>query len=218
MVNVDLFAVQGIDRATKVGLADSNLADVAISPHLRLMVNVFTNKHQGRSFVLLRNPIERLLDECYTAFMNAGLNIAKDCISKTTSASVVRNFTKFASENNWLTRQLSNQQLGTSLTSEHLEIAKNILKHKFLIGKVDNMHESFERFKMHFNWKTESYLCDDAIINDSLSKLKNYIHELNADEINLIYDSNSLDMQLYDYAEHLFQLQGSQFFGINKFE
>ena len=41
---------------------------------------------------------------------------------------------------------------------------------------------------------------------------------MNADEINLIYDSNSLDMELYSYAEYLFQKQGSQFFGINKLE
>ena len=196
MVNVDLFSVQGIDRATKVGIADSNLADVAISPHLRLMVNAFTNKHQGRLFVLLRNPIERLLDEYYTTFMNAGLNIAKEKEDTTSATTTIRNFTKFSSENNWLTRQLSNQQLGTLLTSEHLEIAKGLLKHKFLIGKVDNMHESFERFKMYFNWKTDSSLCDDQILNDSSSKLKNYANELNADEINLIYDSNSLHMKL----------------------
>ena len=216
MVNVDLFSVQGIDRAIKVGFADSNLADVAISPHLRLMVNVFTNKHQGRIFVLLRNPIERLLDEYYTTFMNAGLKIEKE--KDSTSTTAIRNFTKFSSENNWLTRQLSNQQLGIHLTSEHLEIAKDMLKHKFLIGKVDKTHESFERFKMYFGWKTDSYLCDDQILKGASSKIKNHMNDLNEDEINLIYVSNSLDMQLYDYAEYLFQQQGSQFFGMNKFQ
>jgi len=216
LVNVDLFSVQGIDRAIKVGFADSNLADVAISPHLRLMVNVFTNKHQGRIFVLLRNPIERLLDEYYTTFMNAGLKIEKE--KDSTSTTAIRNFTKFSSENNWLTRQLSNQQLGIHLTSEHLEIAKDMLKHKFLIGKVDKTHESFERFKMYFGWKTDSYLCDDQILKGASSKIKNHMNDLNEDEINLIYVSNSLDMQLYDYAEYLFQQQGSQFFGMNKFQ
>ena len=216
MVNVDLFSVQGIDRAIKVGFADSNLADVAISPHLRLMVNVFTNKHQGRIFVLLRNPIERLLDEYYTTFMNAGLKIEKE--KDSTSTTAIRNFTKFSSENNWLTRQLSNQQLGIPLTSAHLEIAKDMLKHKFLIGKVDKTHESFERFKMYFGWKTDSYLCDDQILKGASSKIKNHMNDLNEDEINLIYVSNSLDMQLYDYAEYLFQQQGSQFFGMNKFQ
>ena len=204
-VNVDLFSTMGIDRAIKGGLANSNLADVIISPHLHLMSNVFTKKHQGRLFVLLRNPIERLLDKYVTSFrIEPGLG-------------TMRSFTKNSSENNWLTRQLSNQQLETSLTSEHLEIAKNVLKHKFLIGKVDNIHESFERFKMYFNWKTDSYLCDDQIIINS-SKLKNHVKDLNAQELNMIYDSNSFDVQLYSYAEYLFQQQGSQIFGINKFQ
>jgi len=92
-----------------------------------------------------------------------------------------------------------------------------VLKHKFLIGKVDNIHESFERFKMYFNWKTDSYLCDDQIIINS-SKLKNHVKDLNAQELNMIYDSNSFDVQLYSYAEYLFQQQGSQIFGINKFQ
>jgi len=67
-VNVDLFSAMGIDRAIKGELANSYLAEVIISPHLHLMSNVFTKKHQGRLFVLLRNPIERLLDKYVTSF------------------------------------------------------------------------------------------------------------------------------------------------------
>ena len=57
LVNVDLYSPADIERAIQVGLADSNLANVVISPHLHLMSKVFTEKHQGRMFVLLRNPI-----------------------------------------------------------------------------------------------------------------------------------------------------------------
>lgn len=207
LVNVDLFSARGIDRAIKGGLANSNLANVIISPHLHLMSSAFTKKHQGRLFVLLWNPIERLLEKYFTSFRTEP------------NLGTIRNFTKNSLENNWLTRQLSNQHHMPSspLTSEHLETAKHILKHKFLIGKVDNMHESFERYKIYFNWKTDSYLCDDQIIINALSKLQNHIKDLNVQELNMIHNSNSFDMQLYSYAEYLFQQQGSQFFGINKF-
>jgi len=46
----------------------------------------------------------------------------------------------------------------------------------------------------------------------------NHLKDLNAQELNMIYDSNSFDVQLYSYAEYLFQQQGSQIFGINKFQ
>ena len=71
--------------------------------------------------------------------------------SNNSVTTTIRNFTKILSENNWLTRQLINKKSRTLLTSEHLEIAKGTLKHKFTIGKVDNMHGSFERFKIYFN-------------------------------------------------------------------
>jgi len=212
-VNIDLDSEAGIDRANEVGLADSNLADVVISPHLYLMANTFTEDHQGRTFVLLRHPVELLLDKHFDSLIKQDEPLTQ---------ATPQNFTTLSSENNWLTRQLSNEQLATSLSSQHLEDAKNTLRHKFLIGKVDDIHESFQRFKMYFGWQTtESYnACEEPFLNMFIptKTSQNYEKQLNEQELKLIYDSNSLDVQLYNYAEYLFQQQGAQLFGVNKFQ
>ena len=82
----------------------------------------------------------------------------------------------------------------TSLTSEHLEIAKTMLRQKFLIGKVDEIGESFNRFKIYFGWKNDISFCEEQVLTSS--KLKDYSRDLNSHELNLSYDNNSLDVQL----------------------
>ena len=198
-LNVDLFSYSGIKRAIKIGLGDSDLVDVAISPNLHAISNLFTAKNQGKAFVLLRHPIERLLEKYINTY-----KIEPNLVA-------LRNLTKNASENNYLTRQLSNGQQSPSLTTEHLEIAKIVLRSKFLIGFTEKINESFHRFRVYFGWTNiSSDTCEKSVLN--LSKLKNYAQNLNEKELKLMQDSNSLDLQLYKYAETLFEEQ-VQFFG-----
>ena len=54
-------------------------------------------------------------------------------------------------ENNWLTRQLSNQPQG-DLTDANLLIAKNVIRKKFILGLVSNIEATMERFEKFFRW------------------------------------------------------------------
>ena len=56
-VNVDLSTKDGIDRASRLGLASGHVADVIASPHFNDVASrIFTPSDQGRMFALFRHP------------------------------------------------------------------------------------------------------------------------------------------------------------------
>ena len=54
-------------------------------------------------------------------------------------------------ENNWMTRQLSNQ-LGGDLTEENLSRANEVVRTKFLVGLMTKVEASMSRFEKFFRW------------------------------------------------------------------
>jgi hypothetical protein len=58
-VNVDTYTPKGIQRAKKLNLVASGLADVVISPLLYDTATLFTPTRKGRIFTMLRHPVER---------------------------------------------------------------------------------------------------------------------------------------------------------------
>jgi len=64
-VNVDTTTVAGIDRAAKMGFADSGLAGCVITPFLYESNNLFTPTAQGRLFAVFREPVDRAVSMFY---------------------------------------------------------------------------------------------------------------------------------------------------------
>lgn len=222
-VNVDLFSTIEIDRAIRVGLADSNLADIVASPHLHDMANLFTYDHRGRMIVVLKHPIERSLEIYYK---NLQQDLEHNTITtrgenKTSTKGLAYAYFKY---DNWLTRNLNNiQDPSIKLTSKHLDIAKEILQHKFLIGKIDKIQESMRRFKTYFGWNVRDgdSSCEDysfmkiVLANEKSKKIRNNImskYFLDKEDLDVVYSMNSFDLELYEYANELFNVQGKLLF------
>ena len=65
-VNVDITSKEGIEKARSWGLVESELVDVIFSPvPVPVIQNLFSESHQGRAFVMFRNPVERLISKFY---------------------------------------------------------------------------------------------------------------------------------------------------------
>lgn len=65
-VNVDTTTKQGIDRARKMGLVPSGLADMIITSDPEYAVsNLYDVNHKGRVLALFRHPVERLVSKFY---------------------------------------------------------------------------------------------------------------------------------------------------------
>jgi len=108
------------------------------------------------------------------------------------------------SEDNWMTRVLTNE-LEKPLTFHHLELAKEILGRKCLIGIFNNWSESMKRFQQYFGWQKH-----DAIIDaDYCGKVpsSNNDHSPGGHVWNLFAKKNGLDIALYEYSINLFEKQ-----------
>ena len=65
-VNVDTTSKSGINRAEKLGLVPSGLADLVItSDPVYAVEHLYDKFHKGRALALFRHPVERLVSKFY---------------------------------------------------------------------------------------------------------------------------------------------------------
>jgi hypothetical protein len=64
-INVDSTTRPGIDRAKRLGLAESVLADIISSPLFPEIIDIMNEQHRGRMFTVLRHPIDRATSMFY---------------------------------------------------------------------------------------------------------------------------------------------------------
>jgi hypothetical protein len=209
-VNVDTTTVPGIQRAVDMGLVASGLADVVVSSYLHESAAVFDLDHQGRAFIVMRDPIERATSMYYHRVKTLGNLDAATTIEDYAQGNGI--------ENNWMCRFLANRMSG-ELTKEDLDQAKEVLKTKFTIGFLDDLEESVHQVMKFNGWKYS---------DDETAKMKqeDCIRELttagggtnrNAHEYEipkrgsqahaLISWQTQFDSKLYAYAKELFDHQ-----------
>jgi hypothetical protein len=113
-----------------------------------------------------------------------------------------------------MVRFLSNELVG-DLTTRHLDIAKEVLRRKCLVGLLEGKSGSFLRFQKFFGWQfynQEMRDCQDKILNWHWSnKHKHDLVEEGSPAWQLLYKQNILDMELYNYAKQLYLQQRSLF-------
>ncbi|KAL3805043.1 hypothetical protein HJC23_003271 [Cyclotella cryptica] len=208
-VNVDAYSPKGIQRAKNLDLITSGLADVVMSPLLHDAAALFTPTHNGRLFTMLRHPIERATSLFYF-IQDTQWKEPKTRNDQFADISIENFYKQGLAENNWMTRFLTNQLTKAELTDEDLELAKNILKRKFLIGLLEEKTQSFERFQKYFGWS----LPDDGCIQKKIEwtwpmKHRHVSVEEGSDAWFLIRAQNEYDIQLYEYAKEIFVQQES---------
>merc|ERR1719410_126543 len=112
-VNINTENEQDIERARNFDLVNQNLVDVILSPQLILSSSIFTSKHQGRMFTLLRHPIER------AAHM---YHVKRQRYNHVSTMTLEQYANSMYMESDWLTRFLSGKKTGT-LTNNDLLVA-----------------------------------------------------------------------------------------------
>ena len=104
---------------------------------------------------------------------------------------------------NWMVRMLTNAKLG-GLTVEHLDLAKAILKDKFVIGISDHMDESFRHLELYYGWTEKKPGCVNFRLHSAPSNKHNHpLTERGSPEWEVIAEKNKYDMALYYYALEL---------------
>lgn len=209
-VNVDTTTISGISEAKALGLAESGMAQLIVSPRLQAASGLFSSSHRGRTFAMIRHPIERAASMFYflkSHKVPAIVDMSLDDYSKSKHV-----------ENNWMVRMLTDHMSG-EVGEVEFELAKKVLKEKVLIGLLEQKEESLRRFEFYFGWKyTENtkkqtacrtrFLVGDYRTNESA---KGKVKE-GTQAWSLLIWQNKLDMKLYKYATLLFLQQGTELF------
>ena len=207
-VNVDTTTIPGIQRAVDMGLTRSGMSDLIVSSYFHESAALFDLEHQGRAFIMLRNPIERAVSMYYHRLHE--LHDIDESVS-------IEDYAQGNGiENNWMTRFLANRMTG-ELTKEDLEQAKEILKEKFLIGFLDDLEESVYRIIAYNGWKYAADETEKMKQEDCITDLTKVGSNINAEGYEipkrgtqayaLIIWQTQFDSKLYDYAKLLFDDQ-----------
>jgi len=206
-VNVNTESSEGIKRAKELNLVNSGLAYAIFSSRINEIASVFTPDRRGRSFTLLRHPVERAISEYY---QEQARNPKLALVSLESYLQDNSDDIKAAvGEDNFITRSLINKPIA-DLTTYDLDLAMMILKKKFLIGLVDEMEESVKRFRKYFSWNVKGLKGVDECVATftSPSPRKKPIFSENSNVWKLLEERNKFDVKLFDFALHLFDVQG----------
>jgi len=118
-------------------------------------------------------------------------------------------------ENNYMTRMLCNKTPTELLNASDELIARRILKRKCLIGLLSQKAKTFERFEKYFGWKIRGekmQICHDRfMVWDWSRKSKHAVFKPDSNIWKNFERHNMYDIRLYQYAERLFQEQGTYF-------
>jgi len=254
-VNVDLNDFQGVMRAVKGKLISSDLADLVVVQDVSM--GSFLLEENGDSgsaapnhpsdepqfkgvlFSLFRHPVERAISSFYSKQQvhDVHFDPSLEIYSLTDWANspqyindyMVRSLVGKLNE-----RSPLNQQ---PLNRNDLDVAKEILRRKCLIGLTDEKSESLKRFEKFFDWNAEEARrhesvngedktaertrnekwrkeiikdeeCKDRLLHYSWEKKhKHVIPEENDVSYKLLESKNRYDIELYIYARQLFDEQ-----------
>lgn len=202
-INVDGTTPAGLQRADDLKLAESGLVDVMFTPLMREATGIFSAKNPGRCFSIFRNPLERSM----ALYQQA--KAENPAIASMTLADFAAN----KLPNNELVRTLAGKATNDDLSEEDLYLAMEIVRRKCVVGLVDLMEESMLRFENYFGWAGLMVdgvaLCQNGFLAPATDQ-RVPAPQKDSDAYNIMVGQNRLDLRLYDYVLHLYDVQGGQ--------
>ncbi|KAL3823498.1 hypothetical protein ACHAXA_010820 [Cyclostephanos tholiformis] len=213
VLNVDLSTPDAVANARRNGLVDRELADVIVSQLGLEGSTIFTNRHMGRAFTILRHPVRLAVSLFYYRRIATWEPTYSPELNDITLREYVERDGYY---DNWMVRMLANAKLG-GLNDGHLDLARSILERKFVVGISDHMDESFRQFEMYFGWKEKKAGCVTFHLHSAPSNKNKYPDLEHGGEVwNVIADKNKYDMALYYYALELFGKQSEKMSRVEK--
>jgi hypothetical protein len=212
-VNVDVTTRKGLQRAKRMRLVESGLAEIIATPLLFESSTLFgKGGPKGRVFTVFRHPIRRAVS--MFAYLRKAYweptyrpEFEKWTLDHYAFSDVV--------EDNFVIRQLAHVPSEVSVTEQHLELAKAIVSQKILVGLLDRVEESLVRFEQYFGWQytlnpTRQETCRNTLLVTGVNTNtdpRNKMPAVASNAYQMLRRKNELDILLYEYVEHLFDHQ-----------
>jgi hypothetical protein len=209
---VDTSTPSGIQRAIEMNLVESGMADMVFTPYLHESSQLFNNtaNHKGRAFGLFRHPVERAVSLFHYLKKATWEPTFSERLKKIQSVEDYA-ISEFA-EDNWMVRFLTNK-MTTMVTRDDLEVAKEILRRKVIVGLVLDVRGAVERYMHYFGWSfndltRDQQKCMNKNLKSGSNKNAHKIVEEGTMGWRILRANNVLDLELYDYVLQLYEEQG----------
>ena len=211
-LNTDTSSVVGIARAKSIGIVERNMVDIIISSHFHQVCTLLTEKHQGRLFVLMRDPVESAISLFHDLRFAQWERTYRENVQNMTllEYATLEDEDQNVRIDNCITRYLARKLKGP-LTEEDLQLAKDILSQKALIGLADYFEESMKRFDTYFGLhrlkQTDGKQCLSNHTKFRANADRHEKYSSDSEEWKALASRNSKDVKLYEFAIDLYHQQ-----------
>lgn len=215
-VDVDVTTVDGIQRASERGLVPSGFVDVIFSPLIHESTEfLFDEYTKGRMFALFRHPVQRVT----SLFHYLKRATHEPTYHERYESMTIEEYVNSPYvESNWMVRTLVGKMKGP-ISIMDVELAKDILERKCVVGLLHRFEESIDRFHAFFGDGDESALrCAKSrfVRRNELSNRNSHEHlDRNSELYKFLMEKNAYDVELFRFAKNLFEVQGEHLLGIN---
>eukprot|EP00558_Chaetoceros_sp_UNC1202_P007067 CAMPEP_0197243740 /NCGR_PEP_ID=MMETSP1429-20130617/9093_1 /TAXON_ID=49237 /ORGANISM="Chaetoceros sp., Strain UNC1202" /LENGTH=485 /DNA_ID=CAMNT_0042704005 /DNA_START=108 /DNA_END=1565 /DNA_ORIENTATION=+ len=197
-LNVDLSDPIKIQAAAGKQLVQSQLANAVASDELHFTASlIFNPGFPARLFTVMRHPVDRAISSYYTFLLTAESEMT---LEEYIASDLYRG--------NYVTDTIANPERRMTSRS-YLDLAKELIRTKFVVGLHDEIRESISLFEDYFYWHgsaPEVMACKAEQIKDEverdLSVYRMIGHRIKkgSDIYKMITSKNIFDMELYWYA------------------
>jgi len=191
------------------------MADIIFTPLLHESSEMFNENQRAQMFGLFRHPVERAVSLFHY--------LKKATWEPTFSKEIkkIKTIEDYAisifAEDNWMVRFLTNK-MTEMVTRKDLEIAKEILRRKCLVGVIVDIEGSIKRFNQYFGWNDKidltnpfSQQCVEKYLSGGSNKNTHELVEEGGMGWKILRANNLLDLELYEYVLQLYEEQGALF-------
>lgn len=189
-----------------VSHGDQPLLNVHVHEDLHSASIRFDQTYKGRVFALFSHPVHQAV----SVFNNYSEQSKKDPNDEESlqPKSILHFYKSSLGNDNWMVRTLTNNY-EDPVTAQDVEISKNFLQQKVLVGFEELFDESMDRFQQFFHWPVNAKGCE--AVKSQIGDKNNSHLQLSQAKLGKLEKLNWADMELYRYAEILFQEQAPFF-------
>jgi len=223
--NVKTNTLEWIAKLKVLNFGSSGVADLMMSQYLAAAVGNLWNSEPGtpkaRGVLMFRHPVKRTVDQFYYRQHATWEETFDEEMAKMSLA-------EYAKSDKWVenyyTRSLLSLQYNETVTKYHVDIAKEIMRRKFLVTVFEWYDVAIVRIEKYFGWWDSMDVLNNVTINNCHYKIiEKSDHAGTGPKVpddETIYHTilirNWADMELYFYAKNLFPDQ-RLLLGSNKF-
>ncbi len=209
VMNLDTSSIAGIARAIEDNLVEQDLLDVITSSYVHEGCAILNENHKGRLFAIMRHPVEIAESMFYYLGKATWERTYNEELKNMTLLEYATSEKEGLRIDNWMTRYLARKVRG-DLTKEDVQLAKDILEYKCLIGLTDEYVESMKRLDVYLGLNVWSepplgLKCIDAFMSrKAINKNEHKKLARESKEWKILSKVNAIDVEIYEFARDLF--------------